>query len=191
MLVGVLALQGDFHKHCEMLDSINVASRQVRKKEELESCDGLIIPGGESTTMMRQIEMVGLRSSLEEFAKSKPIFGTCAGLILMSHAVSDFCFKPFGWLNIEVERNAFGRQVDSFSTPIHLLMDTPEENTIDAFFIRAPKIRSWSESVRILAFYHDEPILVQEGHFLGASFHPELTHHVSIHKHFVSMIESV
>lgn len=174
-----------------MLASIDITSIEVRTEIELKQCDGLIIPGGESTTMMRQIDMAGLRHALERFAKNQPVFGTCAGLIMMSQSVKDFNFKPFGWLNVSIERNAYGRQIDSFCAPIPILNDTlkkyaSSKGKLDAFFIRAPKITSCDESVNVLAAYQDEPVLVQQGHFLGASFHPELTSESAIHRFFCS-----
>ncbi|MBA3603280.1 MAG: pyridoxal 5'-phosphate synthase glutaminase subunit PdxT [Parachlamydiaceae bacterium] len=188
MTVGVLALQGAFAKHQETLKVLGVTSLQVRKPEDLLLCDGLIIPGGESTTIFRQMKYIELINPLMEFAKTKPIFGTCAGLILMSKKIRNFPLEPFGILDVIVERNAFGRQIASFSTEI----DIPKLlNKSDAFFIRAPSIVQCGPDVQILATYEDEPVLVQQGHHLGATFHTELTSDTVLHEYFLSIITNV
>lgn len=188
--VGVLALQGAFAKHIEMLKNLNVNAKEVRYPHDLIDCDGLIIPGGESTTIMRQINYIGLEEPLRDFAEKKPVFGTCAGLILMSKEILHDKMKPFGWLDVIVERNAFGRQADSFRTDIELLFNVPKHRTFSALFIRAPRIRDIGSGVKVLAKYEDEPILIEQGHHLGATFHPELTEDVLIHAHFLKLVES-
>lgn len=188
MRVGLLALQGDFAKHAQMLTSLGAEVIEVKKPEDLLTCEGLIIPGGESTTMFRQIEFVGLREPLLQFAKEKPIYGTCAGLILMSSSIQLSPFKPLQLLDIEVERNAYGRQVESFESTIQInLSDKP--TPFPAFFIRAPRIHTCSEKVKILAEFNGKPVFVQQGHHLGSAFHPELTSNPLIHKHFLEIIE--
>lgn len=186
--VGVLALQGAFAKHLEMLKSIGVEGVEVRTPAELKACAGVIIPGGESTTILRQLWFIELFQALSEFSKTKPLFGTCAGLILMSREVlaNDF-MKPFGILDVAVERNAFGRQVESFRAPVNVLLGSKKIN-YPAVFIRAPRIRSYGPGVKVLASYEDEPILVQDGLHLGATFHPELTDNPAIHEHFISLL---
>lgn len=186
--VGVLALQGAFAKHKEMLLSLGVDVIEVRKPEELSTCDALIIPGGESTTMMRQINFIKMAQELVRFAQSKPVFGTCAGLILMSKEIISDPMRPFGLLDIKVERNAFGRQAESFSTHIDVELGHSKVKTLPAVFIRAPRIRESQASVEILATYENEPILVKQGLHLGASFHPELTGDPSIHRFFLSLV---
>lgn len=186
MIIGVLALQGDFAKHEEMLRSLGVAVKQVRQPQDLEACDGLIIPGGESTTLFRQIDFIKMREALTAFAKNKPVFGTCAGLILMSHEIQSSPFKPLNLLNITIERNAFGKQIDSFHAPIVLQFDKP--TPFDAFFIRAPQISLHGPGVEVLADYHGRPVLVKQGIHLGASFHPELTSNPIVHNYFIKMI---
>ena len=116
MRIGVLALQGDFAKHAEVLVSLGIEVQEVRKPQELLRCDGLIIPGGESTVIMRQIDFIGLREPILAFAETKPIFGTCAGLILMSKTIQSSPLKPLQLLDIEIERNAYGRQIESFES---------------------------------------------------------------------------
>ena len=188
LTVGVLALQGAFAKHQEALEVLGVATLQVRKPEDLLLCDGLIIPGGESTTILTQMKFIELINPVLEFAKTKPIFGTCAGLILMSKEVLNFSQEPFGILDVVVERNAYGRQIASFSTEI----DIPSlMNKCGAFFIRAPRIVRCGPNVQILATYEDEPVLVQQGHHLGATFHAELTSDTLLHEYFLSIITNV
>ena len=187
--VGVLALQGAFAKHCEMLSKIGALPQEVRKASDLDSCSGLIIPGGESTTIWRSIHFSQMYEKISEFGKTKPIFGTCAGLILMSKKVLGDSFKPFGFLNIEVERNAFGRQAESFRTELTVQIDTKQTKTVPALFIRAPRIRAVGEDVEILAQYEDEPVLVRQGLYLGSTFHTELSSDSSIHELFLTLIQ--
>lgn len=187
MLIGVLALQGNFAKHEEMLTSMGVAVRQVRRPEDLKGCDGLIIPGGESTVMLRQMDFIKLKAPLLEFAKRKPLFGTCAGLILMSKNIESSEMKPLGLLDITVERNAYGRQIESFESSILVHLEKGHEKVIPAFFIRAPRIRSNGEDVVVLGSLEEEPVLVQQGFHLGATFHPELTGNCTIHQYFIQL----
>jgi pyridoxal 5'-phosphate synthase pdxT subunit len=189
--VGVLALQGAFSKHLEMLNSLGVHAIEVRKSEELQQCHGLIIPGGESTTIMRQINFIKLAVDLEEFAKQKPIFGTCAGLILMSKKIVADPMTPFGFLDIEVERNAFGRQADSFQMDVDMQLEGKTQKKFPAVFIRAPKIKACTTKVEILSEYAGEPILVKQGCHLGSTFHPELTNNSSIHEFFIKIISQI
>ncbi len=188
MLVGVLALQGDFAKHEDMLRSLGVQACQVRTPQELEGCDALIIPGGESTVMLRQLDFIKMKEALQDFAQERPLFGTCAGLILMSSSVQLSTMKPLGLLDITVERNAFGRQVESFQASVGLHLASGHDKIFHAFFIRAPRIRANGEEVKVLASYQGEPILVRQGHLLGASFHPELTGDPTIHQYFLEMV---
>jgi len=188
MRFGVLALQGDFAKHAEVLRSLGVEVQEVRKPEDLNCCDGLIIPGGESTVMLRQIEFIQMRQPLLSFARQKPVFGTCAGLILMSQSIQSSSLQPLRLLDVEVERNAFGRQVESFQTFISLEFTKDHSKRFPAFFIRAPRIRQCGQEVQVLARLEDEPILVRQGNFLGASFHPELTPDPVVHAYFIEMV---
>lgn len=190
MLIGVLALQGDFSKHAEVLRSLGVEVQEVRKPQDLDHCQGLIIPGGESTVMLRQIEFIQMRQPLLDFAQEKPLFGTCAGLILMSQHIQSSPFSPLKLLDVEVERNAFGRQVDSFQSFISLELKPDHSKIFSAFFIRAPRIKKWGNEVKVLAKLRNEPILVQQGHHLGASFHPELTADPQVHRYFIEMVRS-
>lgn len=187
--IGVLALQGAFAKHKSMLEKLEVAVILVRTPEDLQQCDGLIIPGGESTTIYRQMNFIELVAPVCEFAKTKPVFGTCAGLILMSKdLINGSLTQPFGLLDVTVERNSYGRQIDSFQTELEIsLMKTSK--AVSAFFIRAPRIRRCGSDIKILAKYCDEPVLVQQKFHLGATFHPELTADTFIHEYFLSLVD--
>lgn len=185
--IGVLALQGAFGKHIEMLKKLPVHTVEVRKPVDLDKCDALIIPGGESTTIFRQMLFIELRDKIQEFAQDKPLFGTCAGLILMAKEIMAGDMQPFGFLDITVERNAFGRQADSFIADVDVTIGPKKKLVYPAFFIRAPRIRQCNHKVQVLASYQEEPIFVQQGMHLGATFHPELTKDPAIHEYFVSL----
>lgn len=180
MIVGVLALQGAFAKHISILRSMNVEAVEVRYTEQLQQCDRLIIPGGESTTLMKQIERNLFVEPLRQFGDEKPVFGTCAGLILMATRVVGDPFSPFSLLDIEVERNGYGRQVDSFKKDIFI-----DKVSLPGIFIRAPKIQSVGPKVQILAEDEGRPVLVRQGKHLAATFHPELTPEHKIHQMFL------
>ncbi|HEV8051395.1 MAG TPA: pyridoxal 5'-phosphate synthase glutaminase subunit PdxT [Parachlamydiaceae bacterium] len=188
LVIGVLALQGAFAKHAEALQSLGAQVVQVRKPADLEACDALVIPGGESTTMMKQMEFIDFFDAFRKFSTQKPVFGTCAGLILMSQKIIGDKMQPFQLLNVEVERNAFGRQSESFHTNIDLQIKPGHTRQIPAVFIRAPRIRHVGESVEILANFEGEPVLVRQGFHLGATFHPELTPDHTIHSYFLSLV---
>lgn len=191
MRVGVLALQGDFSKHIEMLQSLGVEGKEVRTPRDLEECDGLIIPGGESTVMMRQIDFIQLRQPIINFAKDKPIFGTCAGIIILSRKVEGVSYTPLSLFEIEIRRNAFGRQADSFQTSIEVELQPNHFVSFPAYFIRAPRIVEQQHAeVQVLATWKGEPVLVRQKNCLGATFHPELTDNPLIHQYFIHMIRS-
>ncbi|MEI8365118.1 MAG: pyridoxal 5'-phosphate synthase glutaminase subunit PdxT [Parachlamydiaceae bacterium] len=188
--VGVLALQGAFAMHLAMLARLGVQAIEVRKPEDLDACDALIIPGGESTVIFKQMRFINFIEPLLDFAKSKPLFGTCAGLILMSNTVvGEKTVEPLNLLNVSIERNAFGRQAESFETDIDFLADTKHRVSIPATFIRAPRIRHVGEGVKVLATFNDEPVLVQQGLHLGAAFHPELTNDPILHLYFLERLK--
>lgn len=189
MKIGVLALQGAFAKHAEMVRKLGAVAIEVRKPEDLEQCDGLIIPGGESTTMMLHIEFIKLREALHSFFQEKPVFGTCAGLILISKEIVSDSMKPFGLLDVAVERNAFGRQSESFSKEILLSLDFARPKPFHAVFIRAPRINSIGPTVKVLAELDGEPILIQQGRHMAATFHPELTDDPAIHSYFLKLVK--
>jgi 5'-phosphate synthase pdxT subunit len=187
--IGVLALQGDFERHIEVFKRLGINAIEVRNSSHLEDCDALVIPGGESTAMTRQLEFSGLTEKITSFAEKKPIWGTCAGIILMSKSGGSEKVQAFGLLDLDVDRNAYGRQYDSFSAPIELAFETNDPRPFKAVFIRAPKIRSYDKSaVKILAEYEGQPVLVSQGIHLGSTFHPELTDDFRIHHYFLTTI---
>lgn len=189
--IGVLALQGDFHKHIEMLNAIGAIGHEIRTSEELHRCEGLIIPGGESTTMFRLLKESTLGNSIQKFAETKPVYGTCAGLILIAgNLVDEGRVIPMKLIDIDVARNAFGRQVDSFSTDVELKLGKKRKN-FEAIFIRAPRIQRAGEDVEVLAKWDEEPILVRQGNILGSTFHPELTQDGAVHQYFLEMISEI
>lgn len=192
MKIGVLALQGDFAEHIAMLKRIDVEAVEVRLPEHLNGLDGLIIPGGESTTIGKLAVAYNLMEPLKEFGQRHAIWGTCAGAIFLSKDVSRD--QPLlGLMDIKVERNAFGRQVDSFEADL----DVPEvkeatgtKEDYHAVFIRAPIIESVSADAKILASAPDGRIVAaQQGHLLATSFHPELTNDTRFHKYFLSLVD--
>lgn len=187
--VGVLALQGAFSKHLDMLKKIGAPCLEVRTSKDLAECRGLIIPGGESTTMTKLLQETGLFGDIQEFSREKPIFGTCAGLILMSkEVIADACLQPFHILDVALERNAFGRQAESFSTVVEVALKNAKPLPFPALFIRAPRIQRCGSGVKVLARYGGEPILIREGNHLGATFHPELSNNPLIHEYFLSLL---
>lgn len=179
--VGVLSLQGAFEKHAEALRCLGASVVYVKEPKDLHLCDALIIPGGESTTMTRQIAFSNLHEPLHAFAKTKGVFGTCAGAILMSKKVLGDPMVPFGLIDMEIKRNAYGRQADSFLTNVDF-----QGNSCQAFFIRAPKIQSVASGVKVLATHGEEAVFVQQGKHLAATFHPELSDSLHIHSFFLN-----
>jgi len=177
-VVGVLALQGAFIKHVEMLKGIGVSAVEVRRPADLDRCDRLILPGGESTTMQRQIRFANLETPLREFAAVNPTFGTCAGLILLAQ---------WGLLDIEVERNGYGPQIASCIQDLQVQVPRKRKRSITGVFIRAPRILSTGADVDVLCKAQDEPVLVQQELLLAATFHPELTSDTWIHELFLKM----
>ena len=184
---GVLALQGDFEAHRKALEHAGAEQvREVRTARDLESIDGLIIPGGESTTMLKVLEYENLFEPLRAFGLAKPIFGTCAGAILIAKTVHNPEQASLQLMDIAVERNAYGRQVDSRIVELPLESGTLEgANTMEAVFIRAPIIRKTGPGVRVLAKYLDLPVLAEQGRHMVATFHPELTADSRLHHYFL------
>lgn len=186
MKIGVLALQGAYAKHCEMLLRLGVEVREVRTTHDLAGLDGLILPGGESTTMLRLMRDEGLYEPLFEFSSTHPTFGTCAGVILLAREVTHPVQESLGLLDVSVERNGYGRQIDSFGTQATVKGLSGEP--VELVFIRAPIITSLGSGVEVLAKCQDRPVLVRQGHILGATFHPELTTDSRIHQLFLEMV---
>lgn len=182
--VGVLALQGDFEAHAKALARAGADAVEVRTAEELDGVQGLVIPGGESTTMLKLLDVTGLKDKLREFGSTKPIFGTCAGAILVAKQVTNPVQESLGLMDIEVERNAYGRQLDSRIA--HLQTETGD---MEAVFIRAPIIRKVGGGAKVLATYNGDPVLVEEGRHMVATFHPELSDDDRIHRLFLQKVE--
>ncbi|MFQ5830557.1 MAG: pyridoxal 5'-phosphate synthase glutaminase subunit PdxT [Candidatus Methylomirabilia bacterium] len=188
MRIGVLALQGDFALHERALDRIGVEPVEVRKPAELERVDGLIIPGGESTTLLKLMDAWEFVPALERFhAKGKPIFGTCAGLIVLAREVLNPGQVSLGLIDVAAERNAYGRQKESFESIGDATLDgvpTP----VKMVFIRAPRIRRIGPGVSPLAFHRGECVMARQGPVLVATFHPELTDEPAVHRYFAHMV---
>jgi 5'-phosphate synthase pdxT subunit len=191
MRIGILALQGDFAEHCAMLRRLGVEAVEIRLPEQLESIDRLIIPGGESTTIAKLAVSYGLMEPLRKFGTEKPVWGTCAGAIFLSKDAHRS--QPLLQLmDITVERNAFGRQVNSFEVGLNvpaLLKIDPVEKPFHAVFIRAPLIESVQADACILAKLEDGRIVAaQQGHLLATAFHPELTNDDRFHRYFLQLV---
>jgi len=185
--IGVLALQGDYDAHAQALREAGAEPVLVRKREELAAIDGLIIPGGESTTFLKFLERDGFLGVLREFVESKPTFGTCAGCILLATDVTHPPQKSLGVLNATVERNAYGRQIDSaIQTGETQLPGGP----LEMVYIRAPRIVKTGDGVKVLAERDGFPVLVEQGHLMAATFHPELSADRRVHKRFVDLVKN-
>lgn len=190
MRVGILGLQGDFALHQRMLASLGVETRIVRSMEDLEGCASLVIPGGESTTMGGLLVRFGMLEALSaRIREGLPVLGTCAGAILLAREIIGYPDQPrLGVLDIAIERNAYGRQKESFETDV--LIPSLREQPYRAVFIRAPIIRVVGPGVEVLAWFEGLPILVRQGHILAATFHPELTDDPYIHRYFLEQVAS-
>jgi 5'-phosphate synthase pdxT subunit len=183
--IGVLAIQGDYSSHAAALADTGAGPVEVRKPDQLEGLDGLILPGGESTTMLKFLEKHGFFETLGEFCRRKPVFGTCAGAILLAREVRHPAQRSLGALDVVVERNAYGRQIDSaILTAETELPGGP----LEMVFIRAPRILSAGEDVEVLARRENFPVLVRQGSILAATFHPELSQDRRVHKLFVEIV---
>jgi 5'-phosphate synthase pdxT subunit len=189
--VGVLSLQGDFAAHGAALQRAGAEPVFVRQREQLKDIDGLIIPGGESTTMLKLLRYENMIDALAEFGRRKPVFGTCAGAILLAQDVSGPAQESLGLMNIGIERNAYGRQIDSRVAELSPDSDFEQRTApgkLEAVFIRAPIIRRIGDSARVLASYNGDPVLVEQGRHLAATFHPELTSDPRVHELFLEKL---
>ena len=174
--IGVLAVQGNFREHIAVLARLGAETVEVRKAEQLDGLDGLVIPGGESTAIQRLMAIYGLEEAIRRFAG--PVFGTCAGMILLDR-------EHLGLVDVGVRRNAYGRQVASFEADLELAGD---EDPLRGVFIRAPRVEDVGAGVEVLAEHEDEPVLLRQGRFLVASFHPELTGDTRVHERFLEIV---
>jgi 5'-phosphate synthase pdxT subunit len=190
--VGVLSLQGDFAAHGAALERAGAEPVFVREPAQFDSLDGLVIPGGESTTMLKLMAYEpGLLEALREFGGQKPVFGTCAGAILMADEVTSPAQPSFHLMDIGVERNAYGRQIDSRVAEIDAEPEFEQRTApgkLEAVFIRAPIIRRVGPAARVLAWYQGDPVLVEQGPHLAATFHPELTADSRVHALFLEKL---
>ncbi len=187
LTIGVLALQGDVREHRRALERLGARTREVRKPRDLEGLDGLVLPGGESTTIARLLHESGLWDELRERGREGfPIYGTCAGLILLAREILEDRPEGLGLMDITVDRNAYGRQVDSFEADIEIEGIGP----FHAVFIRAPKVVRCGPDVEVLAEYDGSPVLVQQGRLLASTFHPELTDDPRVHEHFLKLVRA-
>jgi 5'-phosphate synthase pdxT subunit len=182
--IGVLALQGDFDAHRRRLEELGAAVILVRKPEQLDEIDGLVIPGGESTTFLKLLGKEGFEK-LREFVRRHPTFGTCAGAILLADAVLNPAQEGLGALHVTVRRNAYGRQLDSAVREGRCCLGS---GALEMVFIRAPKFEQLGPSVEVLAKDQNDPVLIREGNVLAATFHPELSADLRVHKAFLEMV---
>ncbi|MET1248373.1 MULTISPECIES: pyridoxal 5'-phosphate synthase glutaminase subunit PdxT [Sporolactobacillus] len=183
--IGVLALQGAVSEHVHALECSGAQVSLVKDVDDLEGLHGLVLPGGESTMMRRMMDRYGLFEAVRQFSERKPVFGTCAGLILMAKKIEGRKGPHLALLDIDVKRNAFGRQVDSFEAVLSI-KGVSENYT--GVFIRAPYIKSAAENVDVLATFEEHIVACRQGRFLACAFHPELTDNPALHRYFVQMV---
>lgn len=187
MRIGVLALQGDFDAHRRRLEELGAEVVLVKKPEQLDAIDGLVIPGGESGTFLKLLGEEGF-AKLKEFVHAKPTFGTCAGAILLATEVENPAQKGLGALNIRIRRNAYGRQIDSSIREGKFLNGNPHDSPLEMVFIRAPKIEHVGEGVEIIATEGTDPVAVRQGRAMAATFHPELSADTRVHQAFLDLV---
>jgi len=188
MRIGVLALQGDFGLHARALEKCGVEAVEVRKPLELDEVDGLVMPGGESTTLLKLMDAWDFVPALEKFhSEGKPIFGTCAGLIILAREVESPKQFSLGLIDVTVERNAYGRQRESFEAHGTATLDG-QAIPLEMFFIRAPRIRRVGPGVEVLAEHGGEPVMARQDRVLVATFHPELTDTTTVHQYFCDLV---
>lgn len=187
MTVGVLAIQGDYEAHKAVLQRLGANVVLVRKPEQLDAIDAIVIPGGESSTFLNFLAERGFLHKLREFVSNKPTFGTCAGAILLAKAVENPPQESLGVLDIRVRRNAYGRQMDSSIREVQTKLG---EKPLEMVFIRAPKITGAGEGVEVLATADGNPVLVRQGKIMASTFHPELTSDTRVHEAFLKMVKN-
>jgi 5'-phosphate synthase pdxT subunit len=184
-VIGVLAIQGNYASHAHALTEAGASPVEVRKPEQLASLNGLVLPGGESTTMLKFLEKHNFFEVLQEFCRSKPVFGTCAGVILMAREVLNPAQRSMGVLDAVVERNAYGRQIDSVIVTAETEL---AGGPLEMVYIRSPRIIQIGPGVEVLARREGFPVLVRQGRILAATFHPELSHDRRVHRLFVESV---
>ena len=181
---GILALQGDFEAHRKVIERAGGHAIEVRTVADLERCAGLIIPGGESTTMLKLLAEEGLTEPLRRFSEHKPVYGSCAGAILLAREVTNPAQPSLGLMDLTIERNAYGRHIDSRIASIPM----PEGGNLEAVFIRAPIIRRLGPRSAVLAQYNGDPVWVEQGRNMVTTFHPELTGDLRVHRRFLEKL---
>ncbi len=187
MQIGVLAIQGDYEAHKARLEELGAAVTLVRKPEQLDAIDAIVIPGGESSTFLNFLAENGFLEKLRKFVRTKPVFGTCAGAILLAKDVENPPQESLGALDICIRRNAYGRQVDS---SIHEAETELAGGPLEMVFIRAPKIVSTGKDVEVLAIEGSDPVLVRQGKVMAATFHPELSRDTRVHQEFLKLVRN-
>lgn len=187
MKIGVLAIQGDYQAHKLVLERLGVEAVLVRKPEQLDGIDAIIIPGGESSTFLNFLVERGFMEKLRNFVQAKPAFGTCAGAILLAREVENPPQLSLGALDISIRRNAYGRQIDSSIVESKTALG---EKPLEMVFIRAPKITGAGKGVEILATKDGDPVLVRQGRIMAATFHPELSNDSRVHREFLALVSS-
>lgn len=188
LTLGILALQGDFEKHCQVLEHLQIPGRLVRKPSDLEGISGLLLPGGESTTIGRLMVRYGLDTAIRErVEQGMAVYGTCAGMILMAREIEGSTQERLGLMHIAVQRNAFGRQIESFE--VDLPFKPLKDGAVRAVFIRAPVVSKVEAGVQVLSEYGNRIVAVQQDRLLATAFHPELTGDPRIHQYFLSLCQ--
>jgi 5'-phosphate synthase pdxT subunit len=187
MKIGVLAIQGDYEAHKMRLQQLGAEVTLVRKPEQLDAIDGIVIPGGESSTFLNFLAERGFLEKLRDFVSTKPTFGTCAGAILLARQVENPPQQSLEAMDIRIRRNAYGRQIDS---SIRQAQSKLGDKPLEMVFIRAPKIVSTGKGVEVLARHGGDPVLVRQGKIMAATFHPELSEDTRVHQEFVKMVRN-
>jgi 5'-phosphate synthase pdxT subunit len=185
--IGVLAIQGDYEAHRTVLERLGVEVLLVRKPEQLDSIDAIVIPGGESSTFLNFLEERGFLDRLRDFVRTKPAFGTCAGAILLASDVENPPQISLGALDIRIRRNAYGRQIDSFIQEVTTKLG---EKPLEMVFIRAPRIVATGKDVEVLASNNGDPVLVRQGKTMACTFHPELSNDTRVHEEFLKLVKN-
>lgn len=185
VVVGVLALQGGFALHAKILQKCGVKSIELKKPDQLRKCDALVVPGGESTTLAKLLREENLSEEIIEFSRNRPVMGTCAGLILLSDGVVNHEMETMKLIEISVERNAYGRQTESFIDEVRILTGSSGKRSFEGVFIRAPKIVGIKPGVEVLGIMGEEPVMVRNETILAMTFHPELTNDNRLHSFFI------
>ena len=186
--IGILALQGNFSQHKMIFDILGIDNIFIRYSYDVDKCDAIVIPGGESTTMSKQLDRSNLRQGLQEYSKTNPLFGTCAGMILLSSTNVSNNLQPLEIMDFTVNRNAYGRQIESFSDDFQL--DFCDDTNFHGVFIRAPKISKIGRGIKILANYKKQPVMITDGRHFATTFHPEIGSDIRIHNYFMEQINA-